>query len=197
MCLDVTRTSRFRPPPAVLTISSADVDPKNSKKTKSEFLHFLVLMLPHSASGKVHQELATSFSEGFPSFLSLPPQPMRATSPAVGQGLRCKQIQETQQQFQHNKWLCTASKYVTISINTTRPAVFFFKASILFPEDLFLFLKKKEKSQYSVDTQKFTLYVRPTTNVQIHQLPGRKETHIGSCRLQRLQLTLIQQSKIM
>jgi hypothetical protein len=50
-------------------------------------MRFLVCTLPHSASGKVHQELA----QGFPSFLSPPPQRERATAPAVGQGLKTQQ----------------------------------------------------------------------------------------------------------
>ena len=79
----------LRLPPVVLTISSADVELRNSKKKENKYLPFLVCMLPHPVSGKTHNELVVSFwlAEGFLSFLSPPTQPKQAISTAVGQGL--------------------------------------------------------------------------------------------------------------
>ena len=79
----------IRPPPKVLAKLSADVDPKNKRKSQNDSLCFFVTSSAHSKIGKLCHQLATRYSlaKELLHFLSQPHQPKPAISPVVGQGL--------------------------------------------------------------------------------------------------------------
>ena len=85
----MVRDAQIRPPPAVLTTSSADVDVRKSKERKNKLCYFLVYVPLLSTPGKTRHELAMGYSlaKEFCWFLSPPTQPKPATSLPDGQGL--------------------------------------------------------------------------------------------------------------
>ena len=85
----MVRDAQIRPPPAVLTTSSADMDVRKSKERKNKLCYFLVHVPLLSTPGKTRHELAMGYSlaKEFCWFLSPPTQPKPATSLPVGQGL--------------------------------------------------------------------------------------------------------------
>jgi len=52
----------LRPPPKVPATSSADVDPRNNRKTQNDLLCFLITASAHSLLGKMCHQLATRYS---------------------------------------------------------------------------------------------------------------------------------------